>query len=124
MKYQIWYMKPDWFREGVCYAKPDPSNLDATHVHLRDVELTDTAAAPVDAMLETVWRMQQGDVWSPNGEARGLIREKGLGHTSMSVGDVVVDPEGRVQLVASAGFEDLGLRPNAAIERWPEDLNR
>ena len=112
MTYQIWYMKPDWFREGVSYAKPDPSNLDATHVHLKDVEIVDQSHP-----LEHIFTMMQGEVWSPNGEARPLIAAKGLGHTSMSVGDVVVDPEGRVQLVASAGFEDLGLRPEAAIER-------
>jgi hypothetical protein len=46
----------------------------------------------------------QGEVWSPNGEARGLIEAKGLLHTSMSVGDVVVGPDG-VHVVAMFGFE-------------------
>lgn len=31
----------------------------------------------------------QGENWSPNGEARSLIEEKGLIHTSMSMGDIV-----------------------------------
>ena len=104
--FQVWYMRPEWFREGICYAKPDPSNLDATHVHLKDVEV---AQGFVDAghALEHLFHRMQGEVWSPNGEARGLIRSKGLEHTSMSVGDVVVDPQGRVHLVASFGFETL-----------------
>jgi len=38
---------------------------------------------------EDVFMMMQGEVWSPNGEARSLIQKLGLDHTSMSVGDVL-----------------------------------
>lgn len=101
MKYQVWYMKPDWFRNGITGDKPDPTNLAATHVHLKDIE----AANP-----ERVWLAMQGENWSPNGEARPLIKEKGLCHTSMSVGDVVCADTGEVKLVANCGFVTLGAR--------------
>jgi len=38
---------------------------------------------------EKAWMMMQGEHWSPNGEARNLIRSLGLSHTSMSAGDIV-----------------------------------
>ena len=124
MKYQIWYMRPEWFREGVCYAKPDPKNLEATHILLIDLFVPDADAPGKQPALDRIYASMQGEVWSPNGEARGLIREKGLAHTSMSVGDVVVDPEGHVQLVASAGFEDLGLRAPRPRSNKRDAFNR
>ena len=36
---------------------------------------------------DVVFMQMQGEIWSPNGEARPLIKKLGLGHTSMSVGD-------------------------------------
>jgi hypothetical protein len=97
--YQVWYMRPEWFRTGSLRQKPDPLNLSATHIHLKDIEAEG---------LEPVWVAMQGENWSPNGEARGLIEAKGLRHTSMSVGDVAVDTEtGNVYLVASLGFKNL-----------------
>jgi hypothetical protein len=50
----------------------------------------------------------QAESWSPNGEARPLIIQKDLTHTSMSMGDVIVDEAGSVHLVAMFGFEYLG----------------
>ena len=96
--FQVYYMRPEWFGEGIRYAEPDPANLDKTHIHLRNVIAND---------VEQVWSEQQAERWSPNGEARSLIREKGLEHTSMSVGDVVVAPDGSVHLCASIGFKRL-----------------
>jgi hypothetical protein len=43
-----------------------------------------------------VYSNMQGDNWSPRGEARKLIKAVGLSHTSMSVGDVIVDSHGAV----------------------------
>jgi len=37
MKYQVWYMKPSFFR-GIVGNSPDPNDLSATHVHLKDIE--------------------------------------------------------------------------------------
>jgi hypothetical protein len=105
MTLTIHYMKPEWFREGICYAKPDPANLAATHIFVTTFEAPE--GQPLDHALEDAFLHFQAEVWSPNGEARALIERKGLGHTSMSVGDVVVDSNGRVHLVASFGFELL-----------------
>lgn len=58
--------------------------------------------------LESVYFHQQGENWSPNGEARGLIESKGLHHTSMSVGDVVFDKDAGIYWqCASAGWEEI-----------------
>jgi hypothetical protein len=53
-----------------------------THRFVRSVEA---------AQLRDVFRLMQGEVWSPNGEARSLIISLGLDHTSMSIGDVAHD---------------------------------
>jgi len=110
MGYDIWYMRPDHFREGTFGAKPDPRKLEATHIFLKTIEATD---------LDTVYHDMQGEVWSPHGEARSLIRARGLRHTSMSIGDVAVERSSlKVYLVASIGFEELGtLRPVIRAER-------
>lgn len=85
MKYQVWFMTSKFFRYGSFGKLPDPFNLSATHVHLRDIEETS---------LERAWALMQGDVCSPNSEARQLIEAKGLGHMSMTLGDVIVDDTG------------------------------
>ena len=106
MKYQIWYMRPEWFREGICGEKPDPTNLDATHVFLTSIAIK-ASHDRADWTLQEVYHRMQGDVWSPNGEARQLIESKGLSHTSMSVGDIAIDEAGKAHIVASFGFEPL-----------------
>jgi hypothetical protein len=96
--YRVWYMRPEHFRDGMCgLNRPTVATLSDTHIFLRDVEATD---------LEHCYYNSQGEIWSPMGEARELIRSKGLQHTSMSRGDVI-ELDGRFWLVASFGFEDL-----------------
>lgn len=102
--YQVWYMKPEWFRQGICGDRPDPMNLARTHVLLRELTLVSDTPG-----LGEVYHRMQGEIWSPNGEARSLIEEKGLQHTSMSVGDVIVDDDnGEVFLVKNIGFKNIG----------------
>lgn len=95
-KTEIWYMKPEQFRNlsmGLDFLKkyqgredmempqvPTTKTLKNTHILLGKIKETDK---------ENIFRMMQGENWSPFGEARNLIRSKGLKHTSMSVGDVV-----------------------------------
>jgi len=97
MKYQVWYMKPSFLR-GIVGNSPDPNDLSATHVHLKDIE--------ADSQEDALDRMQ-GNIWSPNGEALDLIQSKGLQHTSMSIGDVLVDEADAVYLVTAIGFSRL-----------------
>lgn len=103
MRLAVHYMKPEWFRDGIMGAKPNPADLSATHVFLTSVEIEQDRA---DWALEDVFCRMQAEVWSPNGEARALIQSKGLGHTSMSVGDVAV-VDGKAFVVALFGFEPL-----------------
>ena len=95
MKYQVWYMKPSFFR-GIVGNSPDPNDLSATHVHLKDIE--------ADSREDALDRMQAG-IWSPDGEALDLIKE--LQRTSMTIGDVLVDEADAVYLVTAIGFSQL-----------------
>ena len=97
MKYQIWYMKPSFLR-GIVGNSPDPNDLSATHVHLKDIE--------ADNREDAFDRMQAG-IWSPNGEALDLIQSKELQRTSMTIGDVLVDETDAVYLVTGIGFSRL-----------------
>jgi hypothetical protein len=104
MRLAVHYMRPEWFRDGIMGAKPDPANLAATHAFLTTFEAQEGQS--IDHALEDVFLHFQAEVWSPNGEARALIERVGLGHTSMSVGDVVVAGDAAF-IVASFGFEPL-----------------
>ena len=129
-KYQVWYMKPEWFRDGIMGDEPNGFDLAKTHIRLKDVEIE--RGTSYDAECETIWVAMQGENWSPNGEARPLIEEKGLRHTSMSVGDVLVEEDsGNTFLVIGAGFkcilregeegpdfEDDGRSSEAANDRY------
>jgi hypothetical protein len=60
------------------------------------------------ADTEEVFHHMQGEVWSPRGEARPLIRALGLHHTSMSVGDALHDiVSDRWYWCAPCGFEEI-----------------
>lgn len=102
-QFRVFYMRPSFFRDGCMGVEwlaerdlmPTLATLDATHVELRTVEAHNTEAA---------WLACQGEFWSPNGEARELIQSKGLAHTSMSVGDCLVDDKGRLHVCDRFGF--------------------
>jgi hypothetical protein len=50
----------------------------------------------------------QGEMWSPMGEARFMIRRLGLRHTSMSIGDVLYDLfSGDMYQVMMSGWEKV-----------------
>lgn len=108
-KTEIWYMKPEVFRNlgmGIEFANkhapaqmiPHPLALSRTHIMLGRVK---------GKSLDNLYRALQGDFWSPNGEARSLIKELGLQHTSMSVGDIIVK-DGMAYMVDMAGFAEMG----------------
>lgn len=80
----VWYSKDFG---ASCFGKQEISinTITETHMYLKTIQKDS---------LEDAFVYMQGEVWSPNGEARELIREKGLHHTSMSVGDVIHDIEG------------------------------
>lgn len=101
----IWYMSDSFFRDGSMGFEwlekkgllPDPKNLKKTHVFIGRISERD---------LNKVYRMMQGEEWSPNGEARTMIRRKSIGHTSMSIGDVIIVGS-KTYMVDSSGFAEL-----------------
>src|SRR5262245_55915818 len=99
MKYKVHYMKPASIPRFILGGTvPSQSALAETHVFLREIEAMSH---------EQVWMKQQAESWSPNGEARALILEKGLQHTSMSIGDVIEDEDGFFVVVDAIGFRSL-----------------
>jgi hypothetical protein len=97
--FHVYYMRSSFFSDGIFGAKT--TDLAATHVHLQTLALPGG-----EAQLERVFHMMQAEIWSPNGEARPQIEAKGLTHTSMSRGDVVV-VGGVAYIVSTHGFTEL-----------------
>lgn len=112
---EIWYVRPEhardlsmgleWVARRAPHSLPDTRNLARTHVMVGRVKGEDK---------EKIFDWMQDINWSPRGEARTMIDELGLWHTSMSVGDILV-VRGRVWSVAlltlhgcPSGFVDLG----------------
>ncbi len=104
---EIWYMKKEnfrWASSGLEFLKdhpelyPDPFNLSRTHVLVGRISAREA---------NQVFQVMQGDFWSPEGQARSLIKDLGLIHTSMSVGDVMVI-DGEIMVVEPAGFVRIG----------------
>ena len=102
---EIWYGQDQFMREaGMGYdwlekkgLRPNPKELGLTHVFLGRIN---------ESNPSNVFRMMQGEMWSPEGEARTMIRRKGLGHTSMSVGDII-RVGGKTLFVDRMGFKDI-----------------
>jgi hypothetical protein len=86
-RYQVYYRRWPTFHPSGQFGVPylTVADLPADHVLVCEVE-----ASSLD---DAFWKMQ-GENWSPRGEARPLLASLGLSHTSMSVGDVLRDPDG------------------------------
>lgn len=107
-KTKVWYWKPEvagyyqkgyaWLRnEGV--AVPDVRSLSQSHIKVGEIAERD----PVE-ILDMMRR------WSPSGEADELIHRLGLSHACMTVGDIIHFPGGRLLMVDTSGFAELGAR--------------
>lgn len=60
--------------------------------------------------MDEVFYQMQGEVWSPHGEARESIKELGLAHTTMCVGDIIWNVrEDKYFWVAPIGFKEVKL---------------
>lgn len=106
---------PEW---SVFYAK-DLTIAAATAYHLSENTASDK---PVDfdnyfeigtitaKDLEAVYYCMQGEIWSPNGEARDFIKSSDVHHTSMSIGDIVRDSDGNHHIVAPVGFMKITIK--------------
>jgi hypothetical protein len=76
---------------------------DGESVAVKLDDYTQVAKVNCDNLEEVYFRMQ-GDIWSPRGEARPIIKELGIHHTSMSVGDLIKDSRNRYWITAPIGF--------------------
>jgi len=92
-------------RYGIHYKLPNTSET----FRKNDVQNTHSLIGFINAEnLEDAFYQMQGEIWSPNGEARNLIRNLGLNHTSMMIGDVISIPDtGEMWVVAWEGFDKL-----------------
>ena len=97
----------------VYYAKPgcsstfrwnDGETVRKDEVLQQQTHVLVTAVRCID--FTTVWGKMQGEIWSPNGEAKRLIRNLNLEHTSMDIGDAIYDPSiDELQIVQGHGFK-------------------
>ncbi len=92
---------------------------------LKDIPLHYTFLKDVKALdLERVFCKMQGEIWSPKGEARSLIRKLKLGHTSMSAGDIAYDTASNQYFwCAPEGWELItGTNPAVIAEKTACDV--
>jgi hypothetical protein len=88
--YQVYCARRPTFHPSGEFGAPRLTITDLPSSHVRICEIE---AASLD---DAFWQMQ-GENWSPHGEAGGLLQSLGLGHTSMSLGDVLQDEDRAVQ---------------------------
>ena len=99
---EIWYWKSDNGRDFMMGMKwLAKRGVEVTKASLADTHVKIGTIAETDP--ERIYMMMQGENWSPEGEARDMIKKSGTGHTSMSVGDVLVIG-GKLQMVDRFGF--------------------
>tara|TARA_R110000787_G_scaffold280188_1_gene390780 strand:+ start:455 stop:859 length:405 start_codon:yes stop_codon:yes gene_type:complete len=127
MKIRVFYAMPEAARAlglGWDFARemeakhPNSDEIDAT-VLMRDgrgvevrLDLTHTELMTVEVESRSdIFGMMQGEVWSSGAKqeaAQDLIRSLGLSHTSMSIGDIVVEEDNHVYMVDRDGYRHLG----------------
>jgi hypothetical protein len=118
----IWYMKPDFFRDAIMGFDwleqegkvPDPDDLRETHVFIGRIKEHD---------LNNVYKMMQGEKWSPKGVARQILRRKGVEHTSMSIGDIIRIGS-KTMMVDRSGFKEIPKKSKVAKNMTAEDRSQ
>ena len=91
---RVWYKKEN--AGALFFDNPDPDHMQATHTLLASVASTEP---------DILFWCLQGENWSPNGEANGIVGKDKL-HTSMSVGDCLAI-DGVIHICQSMGWEVL-----------------
>jgi len=97
--YAVYYQRPN---PDFTFFKRDDltiANLEKTHTLVKK----GLPASSKDA----VFTKMQGENWSPKGQAAPLIQSLGLQHTSMSVNDVLRDPEGHFWQCMDLGWRQI-----------------
>lgn len=102
---QVWYWKQNLGHEmmkGVEYLKkarllPDINNLERTHVLVGTLAETDP---------QQIFSLMQAEAWSPQDQARSMIENLGVGHTSMTTGDLIV-VQNKMSIFDKKGFVNI-----------------
>jgi hypothetical protein len=121
---EIWYWKDDFGRDAMMGANwlakhnrmPKPENIGDNYVLIGKIAETN---------LDKIYMKMQGEMWSPRGQARSMIRSSGTGHTSMSMGDIV-KIGGKFMMVDRFGWHDITQQPqeesvNVRLKAKPMD---
>jgi hypothetical protein len=86
--------------------------------HVKDLELPEDNLS-TNEILDVIFYEMQGDVWSPHGEARELIKSLGLSHASMSIGDAVIAKTSTSKLYGGVWLVGDGFDwHNLSLEIW------
>jgi len=84
-------------RKGIDLVKLARATLPDTHIHLGNIEANDP---------QTAFQLMDAERWAPGNAARQWIESLGVGHTSMTAGDVI-DFRGELLLVELDGFSRI-----------------
>lgn len=126
--YQVWYEKGATDERGRSIRcgelfTPDGERLidinalSETHTCLGTVPYLGDDEGP--APLDRLYVRLQGENWGAYGRANKIIGEKGLTHTSMSVGDIIVTRHNEVCVVRPNGWSVIG-----RLDTGPFDQDR
>ena len=91
----------------------DPLTISTTHKFV--------GSFPSDN-LDEAFRFFQGEIWSPEGEARNLIKGLGLHHTSMSVGDLAINDDDVIFQCLGTGWREIS--PMSTSDYDATDIDR
>jgi|TARA_R100001530_G_scaffold86887_1_gene60508 hypothetical protein len=105
--WEVWYAKEFKPYFGDNEPPNPPEDLTETHHKVAKVYFANHSEN-VYARFEDIW-MIMNVRWSPNGEMNDLIKESGTDHTSMSIGDVIVAPDGTRYMTETMGFDKIVL---------------
>jgi hypothetical protein len=102
---EVWYVKNKYFRDYISGSDnlpdgvelPDPDNLEATHAFIGKLDTLD---------LNEIYEKMQGEFWSEGKTTNDILKSKDVGHTSMSVGDIIKNNDG-VFMVDNVEFYNL-----------------
>jgi len=106
MRFKVYYQKKEVIEKTLKTSSIKHIKLKKipeTHVFLKEVEAENT---------EEAFQLMQAEQWSPNGEAKNLIRRKKLNHTSFSLGDILFptgpqEPEDEYFICDTVGWRVL-----------------
>jgi hypothetical protein len=99
------------FLYDIFYAKKKPPFMNFIVPDEQNTVDLDSDYAEVGTITaddeDDAYYLMQGEVWSPQGEARTLIAGLGLKHTSMSVGDVLYNRATMKYTIVVSGFREV-----------------